>query len=49
MPALWAVLSGVIATALLMTGMHMVHIDVWAGAIPEIIPGLLGGSIIPPI
>ena len=48
-PALWAVLSGVIATALLMTGMHMVHIDAWAGAIPEIIPGLLGGSIIPPI
>lgn len=25
------------------------NIDVWAGAIPEIIPGLLGGSIIPPI
>ena len=48
-PALWAILSGVIATALLMTGMHMVHIDVWAGAIPEIIPGLLGGSIIPPV
>lgn len=48
-PAIWAVLSGVVATALLMTGMHLVHIDVWVGAIPEIIPGLLGGSIIPPI
>ncbi len=48
-PAVWAILSGVAATALLMTGMHLVHIDVWVGAIPEIIPGLLGGSIIPPI
>ena len=48
-PAHWAILSGVIATALLMTGMHRVHIDVWVGAVPEIIPGLLGGSIIPPV
>lgn len=44
-----AVLAGLITTALLDTGMIMVHVDVWPGIIPEIIEGYLGGGILPPI
>jgi hypothetical protein len=44
-----AILTGLITTALLDTGMIMVHVDVWPGAIPEIIEGYLGGAILPPL
>jgi len=46
---LWAVLSGIAATVLLIGGMQAVNVDVWVGVIPEIIPRYLGGSMIPPI
>ncbi len=48
-PARWAIFSGVAATALLIGGMQAVNVDVWLGMLPEIIPGYLGGSMIPPI
>lgn len=46
---LWAILAGMIATAILDTGMMMVHVEVWAGIIPEIFEGYIGGSILPPL
>ncbi len=46
---LWAILAGVIATAILDTGMMMVHVEVWAGIIPEIFEGYIGGAILPPL
>ena len=48
-PPLVAILVGIVITALLDTGMILVHVDVWPGAIPEIIEGYLGGAILPPI
>lgn len=48
-PPLWAVVAGVGATVLLIGGMQAVNVDVWVGVIPEIIPGYLGGSLLPPI
>jgi hypothetical protein len=30
-------------------GMVLLHVEVWAGILPEIIEGYLGGSIIPPL
>ncbi len=45
----WAIIAGVVATAILTTGMTLVHIEVWVGALPEIIPEFLGGAFIPPI
>lgn len=48
-PPLWAILSGIGATALLIGGMQAVNVDVWVGVIPEIIPGYFGGSMLPPI
>lgn len=45
----WALLSAVIASFSLYGGMVLLKVDIWNGAIPEIIPGLIGGSIIPPI
>ncbi|MBT7756311.1 MAG: hypothetical protein HN732_03225 [Rhodospirillaceae bacterium] len=44
-----AILVGIVITALLDTGMILVHVDVWPGAIPEIVEGYLGGAIVPPI
>lgn len=44
-----AVLVGVGVTALLDTAMILVHVDVWPGAIPEILEGYIGGAIIPPL
>jgi len=44
-----AILAGVIATAALDTGMIMVHVEVWAGIVPEIVEGYIGGAILPPI
>ena len=44
-----AILAGLITTAVLDTGMVLVHVDVWPGIIPEIIEGYLGGAILPPV
>ncbi len=33
----------------LYSGLALLKVDLWTGAIPEIIPGYLGGSIIPPL
>lgn len=44
-----AILAGLVTTALLDTGMVMVHVDVWPGIIPEIVEGYLGGAILPPL
>jgi hypothetical protein len=46
---IWAITTGVVATAALTTGMTQVAIEVWVGAIPEILPQFLGGAFIPPI
>ena len=45
----WAVLAALIASFTLVIGMVLLHVEVWAGIIPEIIEGYLGGSIIPPL
>jgi len=44
-----AILAGLITTALLDTGMILVHVDVWPGIIPELFEGYLGGAILPPV
>ena len=46
---IWAVLAALIASTVLITGMVLLHVEVWAGILPEIIEGYLGGSIIPPL
>ena len=46
---LWAVLAALIASFTLVMGMVLLQVEVWAGIIPEIIEGYLGGSIIPPL
>jgi len=46
---IWAALVGVFVTALIVTSMGLLYVEVWAGIIPEITPGYLGGSILPPI
>ncbi len=46
---LWALLAAVIVTVTLISGMAALHVEVWAGIIPEIIEGYLGGAIIPPL
>jgi len=39
-----------ISVALLFAGLiSVLKVDIWAGAIPAIIPGIIGGSIIPPL
>jgi len=45
----WAVLAAVIASTILVFGMVMLQVEVWAGIIPEIVEGYVGGSIIPPL
>ncbi|MBW1996486.1 MAG: hypothetical protein JRJ29_00835 [Deltaproteobacteria bacterium] len=45
-----AFIYSVVTTALLYIGMvNLLKVDLWTGAIPEIIPGFLGGSLVPPI
>ncbi len=46
---IWAILAALITTTTLISGMVMLHVEVWAGILPEIIEGYLGGSIIPPV
>ena len=45
-----AVASAVFSTVLIYLFMEgVINADLWCGAIPEIIPGYLGGAIIPPL
>jgi hypothetical protein len=46
---IWAALVGVFVTALIVTGMTMLHVEIWAGIGPKIIPDFVGGAILPPI
>ena len=46
---LWAALAALIASMLLLAGMVLLKVDIWAGIGPEIIPDYLGGSILPPL
>lgn len=36
-------------TAVLVIGMTLMHVEVWAGIGPEIVPDYIGGSIMPPL
>jgi hypothetical protein len=45
----WAILSAMIASFSMYGGMVLLNVDIWTGAIPEIVPGLIGGAIIPPV
>ena len=43
-------LYAVVAVVLIYMCMEgLIHADRWSGAIPTIIPGFLGGSIVPPL
>ena len=45
----WALLAAVIVSVILVAGMVLLQVEVWAGIIPEIVEGYVGGSILPPI
>ncbi len=45
----WAVLAAAVASGLLVFGMILLQVEIWAGIVPEIIPEFVGGSIFPPI
>ena len=42
-----AVLSSFIACAFLFTGLYLLKIDLWVGVVPEIVPGIVGGAVMP--
>jgi len=42
-----AVLATLIACALLFAGLQLLKIDLWCGVVPEIVPGIVGGAIMP--
>ena len=43
----WAIIAGVVATAILTTGMSLVQIEVWVGALPlNVIPSFLRDEIV---
>ncbi|MBS3942913.1 MAG: hypothetical protein KGZ32_01545, partial [Dethiobacter sp.] len=44
-----ALLSAAVGIAVFLAGMSYLGVDLWLGAIPSIIPGILGGSLIPRI
>lgn len=47
--AVWAIPIALGVTTSLVTAMVLMRVEVWAGMMPEIIEGYLGGSIIPPL
>lgn len=47
--AKWAILSAAIASFSLYGGMVLLNVDIWTGAMPEIIQNLIGGAIVPPL
>ena len=46
---IWAAMVGVFVTVLIVTGMVLLQVEVWAGIGPEIIADFVGGAILPPI
>ena len=42
-----AIISSSIACTIFITGLSLLRVEMWLGTIPEIIPGILGGSILP--
>ncbi|MFQ5850365.1 MAG: hypothetical protein ACE5JU_07210 [Candidatus Binatia bacterium] len=44
-----AIIASIVASLGLLGGMTFLRVDLWMGAVPELIPGFVGGSIIPPI
>jgi len=42
-----AILSSSIACVIFITGLSLLRVEMWLGTIPEVIPGILGGSILP--
>ena len=42
-----AVMSALVACAFLFTGLHLLEIDLWVGVAPEILPGIVGGAVMP--
>ena len=42
-----AVLSSLVACAFLFAGLYLLKIDLWPGVVPEIVPGIMGGAIMP--
>ncbi len=42
-----AVLSALVACSFLFAGLHLLKIDLWSGVVPEIVPGIVGGTVMP--
>ncbi len=44
-----ALLASLVASTCLYAGMALLRVDMWTGSIAEVVPGVLGGGIIPPL
>lgn len=44
-----ALLASLVASTCLYAGMALLRVDLWTGSIAEVVPGVLGGGIIPPL
>lgn len=44
-----ALLASLVASTCLYAGMALLRVDLWTGSIAEVVSGLLGGGIIPPL
>ena len=44
-----ALLASLAASTCLYAGMALLRVDLWTGSIVEVVPGVLGGGIIPPL
>ena len=44
-----ALLASLVASTCLYAGMALLGVDLWTGSIAEIVPGIFGGGIIPPL
>lgn len=42
-----AVMSALVACAFLFTGLHLLEIELWVGVAPQILPGIVGGAVMP--
>ena len=44
-----ALFASLVASTCLYAGMALLGVDLWTGSIAEIVPGILGGGILPPL
>ena len=44
-----ALVASLVASTCLYAGMTLLRVDLWIGSIAEVVPGVLGGGIIPPL